>query len=107
MRILAGILLLAAGVICPMAMLFRVNSLLSRKPPPAARRVGLLIALNGVLPIGLIISGLGLLSPKVWASPVPRTASVTALIVAVVLLIVLAATSRHPADKRTGGDNGR
>ena len=64
MRTLAGILLLIIGVIFPMAMLFQMNSVLSRKPAPRPSRVGMLLALNGVLPVALIISGLMLLSDR-------------------------------------------
>ena len=42
----AGIHLLTIGVIFPMVMLFRINSILGRKPAPRPGRVGMLLALN-------------------------------------------------------------
>ena len=69
MRILAGILLLIIGVILPMAMLFWINSVLSRKPAPQPGRVGMLLTLNGVLPVALVTTGLALLSAQMAASP--------------------------------------
>ena len=73
MRTLAGILLLIIGVIFPMVMLFQMNSVLSRKPAARGRAgVGMLLALNGVLPVALIISGLMLLAVRFAASPALR-----------------------------------
>ncbi len=83
-------------------MLFWLNGRLSRKPPPRPAQVGLLLAFNGVLPVGLILLGLGLLSPRLWVSSVLRTASLAALIAAAVLLIAMGVLAR-----RNGGDDGR
>ncbi len=67
MRTCAGILLLLIGLAFPMGMLFWLNGRLSRKPAPRPREIGLLLAFNGVLPVSLILAGLGLLSAAIWA----------------------------------------
>ena len=89
MRTLAGILLLIIGVIFPMAMLFQMNSVLSRKPAPRPSRVGMLLALNGVLPVALVLSGLMLLSARFSASPALRAAMIATWVTSAALLIVL------------------
>jgi hypothetical protein len=85
----AGILLLIFGVIFPMAMLFQINSMLSRKPAPPPSRVGMLLALNGVLPVALIISGLMLLAVRFAASPALRAALIATWVASGALLLVL------------------
>ena len=102
MPVVLGILLLLIGVAFPLALLFWLNGRLSRKPPLRPAQVGLLLAFNGVLPVGLILLGLGRLSPRLWASSVLRTASLAALIAAAVVLVVLVVLAR-----RNGGNNGR
>lgn len=104
MRTLAGILLLVIGVIFPMAMLFRMNSVLSRKPAPRPSRVGMLLALNGVLPVALVISGLMLISVHFSASPVLRVAALAAWLAAVALVIVL--VIGKGAGRVKGGEGG-
>ena len=89
MRILAGILLLIIGVIFPMAMLFRMNSVLSRKPAPQPSRVGMLLALNGVLPVALVTSGLAMLSARMAESPALRVVVIATWLTSVALLIIL------------------
>jgi hypothetical protein len=102
-RTLAGILLLIIGVIFPMAMLFQMNSVLSRKPAPRPSRVGMLLALNGVLPVALIISGLMLLSDRFAASPALRAALIATWLASAALLI--AVVLGRGAEKG-GGDGG-
>ncbi|MCX7670570.1 MAG: hypothetical protein N2439_10925 [Anaerolineae bacterium] len=92
--IVAGILLLAAGVIFPLALLLWLSSRLSRPPALAPRRVGLWLAFNFVLPVGLVLWGLRLLSPRVAASAVLHDAAVAALIAAGLLAVVLALDGR-------------
>jgi heme/copper-type cytochrome/quinol oxidase subunit 3 len=100
----AGILLLIFGVIFPMAMLFQINSMLSRKPAPPPSRVGMLLALNGVLPVALIISGLMLLSARFSAAPALRAAMIATWVASLALLIILAIGKG--ADRRKRGDDG-
>jgi hypothetical protein len=104
-RTLAGILLLVIGVIFPMAMLFRMNSVLSRKPAPRPSRVGMLLALNGVLPVALVISGLMLISVHFSASSALRVAAIATWLVSVALFIALV-IGRGASQKRGGGDGG-
>ena len=104
MRTAAGILLLIAGIIFPMAMLFRMNSVLSRKPAPAPSRVGMLLALNGVLPVALVISGLVLMSVRFGSSPALRVVLIATWLVSIALLVVLAIGKG--ADRRRRGKDG-
>ena len=104
MRTLAGILVLIIGVILPMAMLFQLNSVLSRKPGPRPSQVGMLLALNGVLPVALVISGLMLLSARFSASPALRVAAIATWVASVALLIVL--LIGRGAAREKGGDDG-
>ena len=89
MRILAGILLLIAGIIFPMAMLFWMNSILSRRPAPQPSRVGMLLTLNGVLPVALVSTGLAMLSAQMAASPALRVAIIATWLTSVALIIIL------------------
>ena len=101
MRTLAGIVLLIIGVIFPMAMLFQMNSVLSRKPAPRPSQVGMLLALNGVLPVALIISGLMLLSDRFAASPALRAALIATWIAS-------AGAAHHTGDRQgRGPEEGR
>jgi hypothetical protein len=103
-RTFAGILLLTVGVIFPMAMLFRINSILRRKPAPRPGRVGMMVALNGVLPVALVISGLMLLSDRFVVSPALRAAMIATWLASVVLVIVL--LLGRGAGQGKGGDDG-
>jgi len=102
-RTLAGILLLIIGVILPMAMLFQLNSVLSRKPAPRPSQVGMLLALNGVLPMALVISGLVLLSARFSASPALRAALIATWVASAALLLVL--LINRGAGRRKGDDD--
>jgi hypothetical protein len=103
-RTLAGILLLVIGVIFPMAMLFRMNSVLRRKPAPRPSQVGMLLALNGVLPVALVISGLMLISVDFSASPVLHVAAIATWLATMALLIVM--VIGRGAGRVKGGDGG-
>jgi hypothetical protein len=102
---LAGILLLIIGVIFPMVMLFQINSMLSRKPVPRPRQVGMLLALNGVLPVALIISGLMLLSARFSAAPALRAAMIATWVASLGLFIILV-IGRGAGRRKGGGDGG-
>jgi hypothetical protein len=104
-KTLAGVLLLIIGVIFPMAMLFRMNSVLSRKPAPQPSRVGMLLALNGVLPVALVVSGLMLLSAHFAASPALRAVMIATWLASAALLVVLL-ISRGAGREKEGGDGG-
>lgn len=104
MSTLGGILLLIIGVVFPMAMLFRINSVLSRKPAPRPSRVGMLLALNGVLPVALIISGLMLLSDRFAVAPALRAAMIATWLASLVLIIGLLVS--RDAGRVKGGDDG-
>jgi hypothetical protein len=88
-KILAGILLLITGVAFPVAMLFWLNGVLSRKPAPPPGRVGMLLTLNGVLPVALITTGLVLLSARMAVSPALRVVMFATWLTSMVLVIFL------------------
>lgn len=89
LHIAAGILLLIGGIAFPMGLLFWLNNRLGRQPGLGSLRVGLLLALNGVLPVGLILGGLALLSPRFGATPAVQTAIGAALAATVVIGLAL------------------
>lgn len=90
MPIIAGILLVVVGVVFPMAMLVWLGGRMRRRPPPRPRQVGLWLAFNFVLPVGLVLLGISVISPQFGANPVIRIAMWAALGAAGVLLIALA-----------------
>ncbi len=89
MQTVAGILVLIAGVIFPMAMVVWLSMRLGRKPALRPPQVGLVLALNGVLPVALVTSGLALLMPHLWAMDTLRYAVVAAWAAVVMVLIAL------------------
>lgn len=94
MPAVAGILLLVAGIVFPMAMLAWLNSRFNRQPRPTPRQVGLLLALNGLLPVGLVMLGLGLMMPALWETTWLRFATLAAWLSAGVVLIALMVVGR-------------
>jgi MFS family permease len=102
MQTVLGILTLVAGVALPMAMVGWLAMRLGRKPRPPARLIGLVLAFNGVLPLGLILLGLGLLKPEFWAATVVRVGTFTALLAAAIILglIIAARAPTVPAGGR-------
>jgi len=101
MHTLAGILVLLIGISFPMGMLVWLNGRMRRKPALQPRQVGMLLALNGILPLGLILSGLWLLSPPFGASPAVRVAIIASGLAVFALLAGLWWTGRSSC--RTGG----
>lgn len=97
MPTLLGILVLVSGVVLPMALVGWLALRMNRKPPLASSRVGLLLAFNGVLPVGLVLLGLGLMAPAFWALSWVRAAAFAALGVAGLILLALVI----PAGKRS------
>ncbi len=100
MQTVAGILVLIAGVIFPMAMVAWLSMRLGRKPALRQPQVGLVLALNGVLPVALVTSGLALLMPHLWASGVLRYAVAVAW--AAVVMVLTGLVVMRLAARRTG-----
>ncbi len=86
---LLGILILTAGVVLPMAMVGWLAFRMNRKPPLASGKAGLILAFNGVLPVGLVLLGLGLMAPAFWTLTWVRAAAYAALGAAGLILLVL------------------
>lgn len=106
--IVAGILLLAAGVLFPLALLIWLSNRLGRSPALAPRRVGMWLALNFLLPVGLVLWGLRLIAPRVAASAVLQSAGTAALLAAALLALGLAAEAlRHRRAAPQGDEHGR
>lgn len=101
MRIVGGILLLVAGVVFPMALVAWLSSRLNRQPRPAPRQIGLVLALNGLLPVGLVLLGLGLMAPQLWAMVWLRWAALAAWLAVGVVVVALIVSGR------TGPGRGR
>lgn len=86
---LLGVLILMAGVIFPMALLGWLAFRIGKQPKLPPNRVGLILAFNGVLPVGLVLLGLGLMAPQFGAHPWVQTGWTVALAAAAVLLLIL------------------
>ena len=86
---LAGVLVLMTGVIFPMAMLGWLAIRMGKKPPLGADRTGLVLAFNGLLPVGLVLLGLGLMSPQFGQLMWVRAGWIAALVAAGLVLIAL------------------
>jgi hypothetical protein len=109
-HIIAGILLVITGVFFPMAMLVWLGGRMRQQPPPRPRQVGMWLAFNFVLPVGMVLLGLSLISPQFGASTTIRYATWAALGAALVLLIALAIDAARARGSRgslpTGDTNG-
>jgi len=111
--IVLGVLLLLAGAALPLAFLAWLSSRLGRTPAPRPRQMGLWLALNFVLPVGLVLSALRLISARVATAPVIHDAAVAALAAAVLLAVgiaaemLLARRSRAAGAGQIGEDHGR
>jgi hypothetical protein len=103
MQPLAGILILIIGVAFPMVMLVWLNSRMRRQPGLQPRQVGMLLALNGILPLGLVLTGLWLIHPPFGASLVFKTVLLACGLAVLALLVGLWWTRR--AAGRVGGSN--
>ena len=103
MHTLTGILVLLIGIAFPMGMLVWLNGRMRRQPTLQSRQVGMLLALNGILPLGLVLAGLWLISPPFGASPAVRVAIIATVLAVLALLIGLWWTGRAP--RRTGGED--
>lgn len=86
---LLGVLLLLTGVIFPMAMVGWLAFRMNKKPPLPPNRVGLILAFNLILPVGLVLLGLSLMSPAFGAHGWVRLAWMLSLAAAAVMLVML------------------
>ncbi len=89
MQKLLGVLVLMAGVIFPMAMFAWLALRMNRKPALRADRMGLMLAFNGILPVGLVLLGFSLMSPAFGAQTWVRFAWMIALAAAAAVLVAL------------------
>jgi hypothetical protein len=76
-----------------MGMLLWLNARLNRQPPLAPRTAGLILALNGILPISLILTAFRMLSANMRASPVVLGALIVSWIAVLILALALAASA--------------
>ena len=100
---LIGILVLLIGIAFPMGMLVWLNGRLRRQPSLQPRQVGLLLALNAILPLGLVLAGLWLIYPPFGASLVFKAVIVVSGLAVLTLLVVLWWTGR--SSRRRGGSH--
>jgi hypothetical protein len=105
MRVPIGILVLLVGIAFPLGMLVWLNGRMRREPLLTSARVGMLLALNGILPLGLILGGLWLISPPFGASIAFRGAMIAVGLAVPILLVALGWTGRASRRKR-GPDAG-
>ncbi len=89
MQKLVGVLVLMTGVIFPMVMLGWLALRMNRKPSLPPDQMGLILAFNGVLPVGLVLLGFGLMSPSFGALTWVRVGWMAALAAAAVVLVAL------------------
>lgn len=101
MRTLIGILVLLAGVAFPMGMLIWLNGRMRRLPALPPVQVGMLLALNAILPVGLVLAGLWLISPPFGAGAPFKAAILAVGLAALALMVGLWWTGR--AVRRRGG----
>jgi hypothetical protein len=86
LRTLFGITVLLVGVAFPMGMLVWLNGRMRRQPALPSAQVGMLLALNGILPLGLVLAGLWLIAPPFGASTAFKAAIVAAGLAVLALL---------------------
>jgi hypothetical protein len=89
MRIVLGILLVVIGAAFPMAAVFWLNQRMSRRPAMTSTQVGLTLAFNGILPVSLILAGVGLLVPRLGARTDLQVGTGVAALTAIYLLVRL------------------
>jgi hypothetical protein len=98
MQKLLGVLVLMAGVIFPMAMVAWLASRMNRKPGLPPDRMGLILAFNGILPVGLVLLGFSLMSPAFGAQTWVRLGWTVALAAAAAVLVVLGVSRGRRTD---------
>lgn len=97
-RTLAGIIAVSLGAVLPIATLVWLNGRLRRKPILQPRQVGIILALNGIVPVTFVALGLGMLSARVWNTLTFRV---------VIAVFVLASLALAAALWRLGGTASR
>jgi hypothetical protein len=105
MHSLVGILLLLIGVAFPMGMLVWLNGRMRRPPALQPRQVGMLLALNGILPLGLVLIGFWLIYPPFGASLAFKVVLISTGLAVLVLsagLWWIARTARRKGDWHAG-----
>ncbi len=103
MQVVLGITLIVAGIAFPMAALFWLNRRMLRSPALTPRQVGLILALNGVLPVGLIFWGLSVLVPRLGATLEVRVVAILATAASVALLGALILARPADVTERSAG----
>jgi hypothetical protein len=88
-----------------MGMLIWLNGRMRRQPALQPRQIGMLLALNGILPLGLVLAGLGLISPPFGANPAIKAAIAACGLAILALLAGLWWTGR-PSRQGGGHDAG-
>ena len=106
MRILLGILLVVVGIAYPMGALLWLNHRLARRPTLATSRVGVILAFDGVFPVFFIVSGLGVLVPRLWAIlAIKAVVTLSALATLILALAWLGVGFKsEPTRETTGSD---
>jgi hypothetical protein len=99
--------LIVLGVAYPMAALVWLNGRMSRQPPLAPRRLGLILALNGIVPIAIVFWGLELLMPKLSANVTVRMVVWIATLASITLLVILRWFSPPASDPSTTSNTDR
>ncbi len=92
-------MLVISGVVFPMGLVAWLSGRLNRAPRPSPRQIGLILALNGLLPVGMVTLGTILLSERlgalVWLRVVALAAWIAAGVVVVALLAITSMRRRH------------
>jgi hypothetical protein len=104
LSLISGIILVVIGVVFPMGTLFWLNGRMDKQPRLVSRQVGLILALNGIVPVALITLGVGLLMGKLWTSLEFKVVLMVSSLAAVSVIAALWGTTRRVG--RTGNRNG-
>ena len=105
LRTALGIVSLIVGVAFPMAMLIWLNVRMRRKPAFTPNQIGLVLMLNGTLPVCLITLGFALLTGRLESSTILQMVIAVCFVAAVVATAGLwwaAAASRRRGDTDVG-----
>jgi hypothetical protein len=86
LRLVIGIFMLLGGVVYPMYAVTWFNKRVQQQPPLTPKAVGLLLAFNGIMPLSLVLWGLGMLSPSLWGNLALRVVAIMTTVAAVFLL---------------------
>ena len=89
MQKLFGVLILMGGVIFPLVMVGWLAFRMAKKPPLPPDQLGMILAFDFMLPVGLVLLGLGLMSPAFGALGWVRLGSLVAFGGAAVILVML------------------